>query len=645
MHDGSYEPLMRPPDDHTQAASLLAALAEGGGAVVVATLAGTLLFATREARKILGVAPAEVLWGRSPGLLGSAGSEAAFGLVSWLVEGSLDDDGPDLAGETGGFAPARRGDAGDTGTFAPPTSAGVSTEFTEMTGTSASLPWNDRASGRNSSRRTGSDGPAWEPRTFPPGKKARLMAPEAPLGPDPSAPRLTGTRHATPDGDVLVLRLLPPASSPQPRSTGRAAMSARLNDLLARRAEDPTVQPFVVTLELSNHSLVYDSLGPSAADAMLFCLEQRLAEAVERTEHLARLDGPVFAVILDGAGLDTAGATAEANAIAAAIGSPVRLGDSTVQPVVKVGFALARERHYDANGLFRDAAIARRRSNAFRTLPATAFVASMHKESRVRLDLESALPGAAERGELELHYQPVIDLATDRLWGFEALLRWRRPDGLLMPSQFVGVAEETGDIKALGLWVLQTGISQLAALRAARESPIRIALNISPRQLGAKGLAPRIEALLRHFGVPGELLEVEVTESLLVEAPVTAARTITKLRSLGVRTALDDFGTGYASIEQLHRMPFDVLKVDKYFVSRVPGTDADLRLLQTIRTLGESLGLEMVAEGVEVEAQAAAMRSLGYNRAQGYMYGRPMDSSAASRLIQLDPTFPLLHRG
>ena len=621
VHDGSREPLMRPTDDHPQTASVLAALAEGGGAVVVATLDGTLRFATREARKLLGEAPAEVLWGRSPGLLGSAGSEAAYGFVSWLIDGPLDDDDSGLAGETGGFAPVPRGAAAETGGVAPLTSSGVSTGFMETMGTFAPLPWNE-----------------------PPGGNARLVTPEVPLGPDPDAPRLTGTRHATLDGHVLVLRLLPPAPSPQPRSTGRAAMSVRLNELLARRAEDPTVQPFVVTLELSNHSLVYDSLGPSAADAMLFCLEHRLAEAVEGTERLARLDGPVFAVLLDGVGLDTAGATAEANAMAAAIGSPIRLGDSTVQPVVKVGFALARERHYDADGLFRDAAIARRRSNAFRTLPATAFVASMHQESRVRLDLESALPGAAERGELELHYQPVIDLATDRLWGFEALLRWRRQDGLLMPSQFVGVAEETGDIKALGLWVLQTGISQLAAWRAARENPIRIALNISPSQLGAKGLAPRIEALLRHYGVPGELLEVEVTESLLVEAPDTAARTITKLRSLGVRTALDDFGTGYASIEQLHRLPFDVLKVDKYFVSRVPGTDADLRLLQTIRTLGESLGLEMVAEGVEVEAQASAMRSLGYDRAQGYMYGRPMNSTAASRLIQVDPRFPLRRR-
>ncbi len=634
---------MSPLDDHTQATSILAALAQGGGAVVVATLDGTLLFATREARKILGVAPAEVLWGRSPGLLGSAGSEAAFELVSRLVEGPLDDDGPDLAGETGGFAPMPLGDAGKTGAFASPSPAVVRTEFGDTTGKFAPSPREAKAWGRGPLKRPGSGGPASASRTFLQGVEAQFVAAEALLGPAPSAPRLTGTRHATPDGDVLVLRLLPPAPTPQPRSTGRAAMNERLNALLARRAEDPTVRPLVVTLELSNHSLVHDSLGPSAADAMLFCLEHRLAEAVDGTERLARLDGPVFAVILDGAGLDLAGATAEANAMAAAIGSPIRLGDSTVQPVVKVGFALAREHHHDANELLRDAAIARRRSNAFRTLPATAFVASMHKESRVRLDLESALPGAAERGELELHYQPVIDLTTDRLWGFEALLRWRRSGGLLMPSQFVGVAEETGDIKALGLWVLQTGISQLAAWRGARETPIRIALNISPRQLGAKGLAPRIEALLRYFGVPGELLEVEVTESLLVEAPVTAARTITKLRSLGVRTALDDFGTGYASIEQLHRLPFDVLKVDKYFVGRVPGTDADLRLLQTIRTLGESLGLELVAEGVENEAQAMAMQSIGCDRAQGYLYGRPMNSAAASRLIQVDPKFPWVH--
>ncbi|MCO4769836.1 MAG: GGDEF domain-containing protein [Deltaproteobacteria bacterium] len=634
---------MDPKSEQTQAAAVLAALAEGGGGVVVATLAGELLFATRDARRILGIQPAEVLWGRSPGLLGSAGSEAAFALVSYLVEGAPDDDdAPDLAGETGGFAPLPRGDA-DTGGYAPTISPNGAS-FVE-TGRFAPLPdeWT-RSAGelRDAGVGDGFEALGWEPATLPPGSEALVVAAEVPLGPDPDAPRLTGTRHSTGDGDVLVFRLLPPAPSVAPRSTNRAALRERLDRELALRATDPYRRPFVVTLEISNHALVHDSLGPSAAEALMFRIEHRLAEALDEVDRLARLDGPVFAVILDASGKDNEAAQVEANQLAAAISTPVRLGDRTVQPVVKVGFAIARERHVTADDILRDAAIARRRSNAFRTRPATAFVASMHSESRARLDLESALPGAAQRGELELHYQPVIDLSTDRLWGFEALLRWRRPSGLLMPSQFVGVAEETGDIKALGLWVLQAGISQLASWRSGRQAPIRIALNISPRQLGARGLAPRIEALLRHFDLPGDLLEVEVTESLLIEAPDQAARTITALRSLGVRVALDDFGTGYASIEQLHRLPFDVLKADRYFVRRLPGRDADLRIMQTIRTLAQHLDLELVAEGVETEAQAKIMRELGCHRGQGYLYGRPMVASDASRLILTDPTFPLV---
>ncbi len=594
---------------------LLEALRAGGGALVVATLDGDLLFATQEAHRLLGENPADVLWGRSPGLVGTAGSEAGFRLVSYLIEGPPDDEllltgdeGPSVFEETGRFAPLRLDAAAQTGEFAPPPppEPGVASD------------------------RVG----VLEP---DPGEPLEVA-----LGPEADAPRLTGSRQPYGDDEVLVLRLLPPSDLPRPPSSGRAELRARLDQELQRRLDDPEHRPMVVTLEIANHELVHDSLGPSAAEAFLFRLEHRLAEVLAEPDRLARLDGPVFAVLMEASGPSDEAAMSDANAMAASIGAPCLVGDRSVQPVIKVGFALARETHVTADDMLRDAAIARRRSKAFRTRPAMAFVQSMHNESRMRLDLESALPGAAERGELELHYQPVVDLRSNRLRGFEALLRWRRDEGLLMPSQFVPIAEETGLIRALGLWVLKTGIAQVASWRAGRKVSVHLALNISPRQLGAPDLASRVEALLRHFRVPPTLLEVEVTESLLIEAPEAAARTMNGLRSLGVRTALDDFGTGYASLEQLHRYPFDVLKVDRYFVQRLPGGEADRRIIQTMKTLAGSLRMEMVAEGIETEAQAEFMRGLGCERGQGYLYGRAMLASDAARLIQRDPVFPLV---
>ena len=608
--------------------SVLQALSAGGGALVVATLEGEVLFATDEAKRVLGDDPADVLWGRDAGRLGTAGREAAVHLVQRLVQGMAQTSEPAgdrsenvAAMDSGLFAPLPRNPALETGEFAPPPARGSRGSEEEES----------RTFGRN---RRGSVAVL---------DRERIGgAPEVFLGPEPDALRLRGSRHETSHGDVLVLRVLPGLDAPQFQSAGRAGLKARLDRVLQRRLDDPDHLPMLVTLEVVNHDLVHDSLGPSAAETFLFRLEHRLAEVLGEPDHLARLEGPVFAVLLEATGMDHDSSVADANGVAAAISAPCRVGDQTVQPVIKVGFALADSNHLTADDMLRDAAIARRRSKAFRTRPAMAFVSSMGSESRTRLDLQSALPGATERGELELHYMPVVDMRSGRLRGFEALLRWRRPEGLLMPSRFVHIAEETGQIRALGLWVLKTGIAQLASWRAQGRVGVHLALNISPRQLGAPDLGRRVEALLRQYRVPPALLEVEVTESLLIEAPEAAARTMNGLRALGVRTALDDFGTGYASLEQLHRYPFDVLKIDRYFVQRLPGTETDRRIIQTMKTLAQSLGMALVAEGIETEHQEDFMRSIGCDRGQGYLYGRAMNAEDAGRLLTQDPVFPLV---
>ena len=461
-----------------------------------------------------------------------------------------------------------------------------------------------------------------------------------PLGPEPDAPFVSGVRHTTDHGALLVLRVLPP-TAPQPRalSAGRDALVARV----AADLEDPALVPLVVTLELANHDLVHDSLGPASAESFLLSLEHRLADAVDASDRLARLDGPVFAAVLPLAHRDEA--AVRTSALVERINAPCRVGDRAVQPVIRAGFALPDQRHAAPADLLRDAAIARRRTDRVRPTSPQAFVATMQRESRLRLELETALPGAAARGELELHYQPVVELGTLRLAGFEALLRWRRPEGLLTPDSFVPLAEESGLIRELGAWVLQSAIEQVARWANRGLGNPRLSVNISPLQLGEVDLAPRVEGMLRRAGVPPDTLEIEVTESLLIEAPSPAARTMTALRSLGVRTAIDDFGTGYASLEQLHRYPFDVLKLDRYFVQRLPGHPQDRRVVQTMRTLAASLGMELVAEGVETDDQRAFLAELGCERAQGYLFGRPMAADDAAGLLRENPRWSTEGRG
>ena len=262
------------------------------------------------------------------------------------------------------------------------------------------------------------------------------------------------------------------------------------------------------------------------------------------------------------------------------------------------------------------------------------FNAVMSAKLERRLRVESDLQRAIERGEFELFYQPKIALDTHRPCGAEALIRWRHPErGLVPPLDFISVAEETGDIIAIGNWVLGEACRQVAAWRREGAMPLKIAVNVSAMQFSEDELAARLGDLMRSHAVDGGAIEVELTESTVMTDPERAIEVLTQIKALGVSVAVDDFGTGYSSLSYLKRLPIDVIKIDRSFITDA-GSDVDsAQFVTTIVTLGHALGLSLVAEGIETRDQLGLLRACGCEMGQGYLFGRPMPATDFQRWL------------
>jgi EAL domain-containing protein (putative c-di-GMP-specific phosphodiesterase class I) len=252
-----------------------------------------------------------------------------------------------------------------------------------------------------------------------------------------------------------------------------------------------------------------------------------------------------------------------------------------------------------------------------------------------RLELETELRSAVERGELELHFQPIFDIASGRIDDFEALIRWRHPrDGLISPDRFISLAEETGLIIPIGQWVLETACRQLKTWHQMfGDHDLSVSVNISARQFQHPKLLVEIARVLRAADLPAHCLTIEVTESLAMRDAASAAAILTDLKALGVGVAIDDFGTGYSSLSYLHRFPCDVLKIDRSFVSRLGHERPDRAIVEAIVALAHALDMQVTAEGVETGEQLARLAALGCERGQGYYFSRPVPAARASELL------------
>jgi predicted signal transduction protein with EAL and GGDEF domain len=318
------------------------------------------------------------------------------------------------------------------------------------------------------------------------------------------------------------------------------------------------------------------------------------------------------------------------------LASPFLISGQEVSITASIGIALSATGYSTAEDILRDADTAMYRAKALGKARYEICDPAMHTRAVSRLKLETDLRCAMDREEFRVHYQPVVSLRDCRIIGFEALLRWQRPGfGLVMPAEFVPVAEETGLILFSGLWVLREACRQMRAwnLQFPSDPAFTVAVNISGKQFAQPDLVSQVGHILREACLDPHCLKLELTESVTMRDVERAARILGELKTLGVRLSMDDFGTGYSSLSHLRRFPLDTLKIDRSFVSEMENSSESRAIVQMIMSLGSSLGMEMVAEGVETAEQASLLESLGCEYAQGYFFSKPIDQKGMAEVL------------
>lgn len=396
----------------------------------------------------------------------------------------------------------------------------------------------------------------------------------------------------------------------------------------------------VLFIDLDRFKMVNDTLGHGAGDDLLLQVAQRLQACVRACDTVGRLGGDEFSVALDDmASPEDAGIVA--NKIVAALALPFDVLGQQLYVSASVGISIFPSDGTEPDELLKNADTAMYRVKQAGRNSHQFYLSRMNEQAVERLRLETQLRGALDRGEFLLHYQPKVDLASGRLSGFEALLRWQHPErGLVPPGDFIAILEDTGLIIAVGQWVIAEACRQLMRWRAAGLEPRPVAVNISARQFAQKELVDIVGAILRETAVGPDLLEFELTESMLMSDPEGATRALASMKAFGIRLAVDDFGTGYSSLAYLKRFPLDTLKIDRAFVRDVPDDTDDATIAIAIIQLARSLHLNVVAEGVETEAQLAFLKAHGCIEGQGYLFARPLPVAAATRLLEGDGMLP-----
>ena len=383
-------------------------------------------------------------------------------------------------------------------------------------------------------------------------------------------------------------------------------------------------------IDLDEFKKVNDSAGHEAGDALLVQVADRLRGCVQPADKVARLGGDEFAIMLaNGAGRDEAAATAAR--VLQAVQAPIPVAGADRYVSASIGVAMIPGDGGTVDLLLRNADIAMYQAKERGRNDVTFFSQDMHGRMEERISLEAALKGAIDRGELRLHYQPIV--SAGRLAGVEALVRWARPAGPEVgPSEFIPVAEQSGLIVAIGDWVLAQACSDFARWRAAGIAPGYVSVNVAPRQLQSSAFLERLQRLMSERQMHPAQIQLEMTESTIANGAQVVA-TLERLHDLGLRLALDDFGTGYSSLGQLQRLPFDVVKIDRSFIVGLPDSMVALQLVHTIVGMARSLNLTAVAEGVETEAQRDLLHELGCSTMQGYLFGKPVPESQIRSLF------------
>ncbi len=391
----------------------------------------------------------------------------------------------------------------------------------------------------------------------------------------------------------------------------------------------------ILIIDLDGFKLVNDGLGNLAGDRLLIEAAARLLAVCGPDDMVARPSGDEFVIILDRLPDETA-ALAFAEIVNRAFEQSFVLDGHSLTVTASIGIAVGDARQCSADLLLHNADVAMFRAKSDGKGRALLFDTGMERDSLSRLELEAELRRALEREELCVHYQPIVELKSGRLLGFEALVRWDHPQrGLLPPTAFIPLAEETGLIVPLGQWVLEQACRQAARWQAARAPgpPLTLSVNLSPRQFQQPSLDLQIARALQRSGLDPMCLKLEITESVIMSDVERTIPMLQKLKAIGVKLALDDFGTGYSSLAYLKRLPLDVLKIDRSFVTGIEQSQDDLAIVRAIISLAQSLRLSITAEGIETAAQAEILTALSCDCGQGYLFSRPVAAAAATRMI------------